>query len=487
MLLAVLVVLLAGGVLAFFAERIHAGASRVVAFAVLMGVLGVNVALWVRQAATAGGGYGSEWSVPWIPRLGVDFHLAADGLSLTMLSLTVVLGFVAVACSVREVKERVGLFHLCVLLVLTGVAGVFLAADLVVFYLAWELMLLPMYVLIRVWGHEDRRRASVKFFLFTQAGGVLLLVAILALHELCFRATGVATFDPAQLKGVAIDPVAARWVLLGFLAAFLVKLPAVPLHPWLPDAHTQAPTAGSVLLAGLLLKTAGYGLMRFAVPLLPDAARFFAPAMLALGVAGILYGAMLAFGQQDLKRLVAMTSVSHLGFVLLGVFTFDALAWQGAVLQMVCHGLSTGALFVLAGILMERTGSRELSAMGGLRASAPRMASLGVVLALASLGLPGLGNFVAEFLVLVGTFRSSPLACVTALLGLVLATVYALAFLGRVFDGRPSERKIADLSSRELLLLGGAAGALMWIGLAPTSLLGATGDVVTRILAGVGG
>ena len=278
-----------------------------------------------------------------------------------------------------------------------------------------------------------------------------MLLAILGLYFLHGRSTGEYTFDYKRLLGTHLTPQAAMWLLLGFAAAFLVKLPAVPLHTWLPDAHTEAPTAGSVILAGLLLKTGAYGLLRFAVPLFPEAAARFAPAAMILGVAGILYGAVLAFAQTDFKRLVAYTSVSHLGFVLIGVFAWNTLALQGAVLQMVCHGLSTGALFMLVGALDDRIHTRDMRRMGGLWTAVPRMGAATLFFALASLGLPGLGNFVAEFLVLLGTFQVSPAIAVVATAGLVTATVYALAMMQRTFHGAPREEwRLSDLTGREM-------------------------------------
>jgi NADH-quinone oxidoreductase subunit M len=299
-----------------------------------------------------------------------------------------------------------------------------------------------------------------------------MLVAILALYFIHGGNTGVYTFDYPRLLGAEIPPTTATWLMLGFLVAFLVKLPAVPVHTWLPDAHTEAPTAGSVVLAGLLLKTGAYGLLRFVVPLFPQAAWDFAPIAMLLGVAGILYGALMAFAQSDLKRLVAYSSVSHMGFVLLGVFAGNLWALQGALIQVVCHGISTGALFIWVGALQERTHTRDLERMGGLWAAAPRMGGAVMVFALASLGLPGLGNFVGEFLVLVGAYQASAPLAVAAAFGLIGSAVYSLWMVQRVFHGPArQEAAIADLSARETVVFAALIAAIVWIGLYPQPLL----------------
>jgi NADH-quinone oxidoreductase subunit M len=330
----------------------------------------------------------------------------------------------------------------------------------------------PMYFLISIWGHENRVYAAVKFFIFTQASGLLMLLAILTLFFLHHQQTGVYTFAYAQLLGTPMGPSTAMWLMLAFFVAFAVKLPAVPFHTWLPDAHTEAPTAGSVILAGLLLKTGAYGMLRFVLPLFPQAAWLFAPAAMVLAVTGILYGAALAFAQTDLKRLVAYTSISHLGFVLLGIFAWNELALQGAVLQMICHGISTGALFMLAGALQARLHTRDMRRMGGLWSTVPRLGGVSLFFAMAALGLPGLGNFLAEFLVLVGSFRVNALLAVVATLGLVTATVYALSLIQRTFHGPHTEgRGLPDLTTRDMAAMAVMIAALMWLGLYPQAFL----------------
>jgi NADH-quinone oxidoreductase subunit M len=435
----------------------------------------------------------AELDLPWIDQLGIRIHLALDGLSLLLLLLTGFIGVIAVAASWTEIEERVGFFHFHLMWVLSGIAGVFLSIDLFLFYFFWEMMLVPMYFLIGMWGHERRVYAAVKFFIFTQISGLLMLIAIVALAFAHARATGIFTFDYMQLLGTPLPPATARWLLLGFFGAFAVKLPAVPVHTWLPDAHTEAPTAGSVVLASLMLKTGAYGLLRFAVPLFRDAAIAFAPVAIALGVAGVLYGAVLAFGQTDLKRLVAYTSVSHMGFVLIGIFAGTTLALQGVVLQMLCHGVSTGALFVLVGGLQERVHTRDMRRLGGLWPTMPRMGGMTMFFALASMGLPGLGNFVAEFLVLVGTYRVSPVATIVASIGLILSTVYALWMVQATFQG-PARAgaadeathgtvRLTDLGAREMAVAIALVIALVWLGMYPQPFVDAASPVVAPLAA----
>jgi NADH-quinone oxidoreductase subunit M len=493
---------LAAGVLAWLLPARGSRWCRWLCLAAMAADLALACALWARspsQVHLAGGRWLAELDWEWIPQFGIRFHLAMDGLSLLMVLLTGLLGVLAVAASWTPVREKVRFFHFNLMLVLAGVVGVFLAVDLFLFYFFWELMLVPMYFLIDIWGHENRHYAAVKFFLFTQLSGLLMLLSILGLYFAHHRATGVYTFDLPALVGTALSPSAAMLMLMGFLAAFLVKLPAVGLHTWLPDAHTEAPTAGSVILAGLLLKTGAYGLLRFAIPLFPAAAAQAATVMMAIGAAGVVYGALQAFGQTDLKRLVAYTSVSHLGFVLLGVFAGNTLALQGAVMQMICHGLSTGALFVIAGMLQDRLGTRDLRRMGGLWSAMPKMGGMTMFFAMASLGLPGLGNFVAEFLVLLGAYRANPAIAVIATCGLVLATLYSLWIIYLAFHGPRAEAdsgapgaisgaapgamllpvrgeghgagKLADLRAGELAILGILAAMLLWLGLWPQAVL----------------
>jgi NADH-quinone oxidoreductase subunit M len=480
-----------GGVVAWLAEWRPGGASpRWIALAALMvDLILAFTAVGGRNGDAALGaavGLNAAWLAQidweWIPQLGARLHLGMDGLSLLLVLLTIVLGVVAVIASWSEITERLGFFHFNLLLTLAGVIGVFLALDLLLFFFFWELMLVPMYFIIAVWGHERRVYAAIKFFLFTQGGGLLMLAAILALFFIALQQHGVPTFDYFVLSQLRIDRGTQMWIMLGFFVAFAVKLPAVPFHTWLPDAHSEAPTAGSVILASLLLKTGAYGLLRFAVPLFPAAAAVFAPVAMTLGVIGILYGALLSFAQCDIKRLIAYTSVSHLGFVLLGIYAWDALTLRGALMQMLAHGFSTGGLFVLAGALQERLHTRNMSHMGGLWSSAPRLSGIGMVFAVASLGLPGLGNFVGEFLVLAGVFEAFPVFAVAGALGLVASAIYALAFIQRVFHGsRQGNTDPVDLGARHVGVLAAMIVILIWLGLQPQPVFDAAGPALGNL------
>jgi NADH-quinone oxidoreductase subunit M len=468
-----ILILLVGGVSSWIVARRHETSARWIAVASVGADLLVTVGVWI---ANTGRPETRRWleecNLNWISQFGIRFHLALDGLSLALLLLTYFLGIVAILSSWTEIRQRVGFFHFNLLWVLAGITGVFLAADLFVFYLFWELMLVPMYFLIGIWGHERRIYAATKFFLFTQLSGLLMLVAIISLAVLHQRATGVFTFDYEQLLNTTLSPRAARLMMLGFFIAFAVKLPAFPFHTWLPDAHTEAPTAGSVILAGLLLKTGAYGLIRFVLPLFPGPSRELAPLMMTVGVIGILYGAVLAVPQTDLKRLVAYTSVSHMGFVLLGVFAGNEIALEGAVIQMISHGISTGALFVLAGLLQERMHTRDISEMGGLWETMPALSGAGLVFAMASIGLPGLGDFVGEFLVLLGAYRANVSLTVVATLGLLAATLYGLKFAQSAFHGPNLHHwSLPDLRLREWTILGPMILLLLWIGLYPQPVL----------------
>ncbi len=468
--------------LAWWSESLSRQAPRWVA----AGGLTINMFLALLLYGQAGSSE-SRWLVesmqPWIPQWGIGLHLALDGVSLVLVLLTGFLGLVAVVSSWTEIKERIGFFHFNLLVVLGGVYGVFLALDLLLFFVFWEVMLVPMYLLIAIWGHEERRYAALKFFLFTQAGSLLLLVAIVALATLHTRHTGYPSFDYSALLALPIAPTVAWWLMLGFFLGFAVKLPAFPFHTWLPDAHTEAPTGGSVILAGLLLKTGAYGLLRFAVPLFPDASRDFAPVAMALGVAGILYGGLLAFAQTDFKRLVAYSSVSHLGFALLGIYAMTGLALQGAVVQLVAHGISTGALFMLAGALQERLHTRDMRRMGGLWATVPRLSACALFFAVASLGLPGLANFVGEFLVLFGAYARHPVMAACAAAGMVVAAVYSLALLQRAFFGPSAGPNIlADLSTMAFAALIVMGVVQVWLGWQPALVLATTKPAIQFLL-----
>lgn len=426
--------------------------------------------------------------VPWIPRFGISFKLGMDGLSALMVILTAALGLAALVSSWSEIRERAGFYYFNLLWTVAGVVGVFLALDLFLFFFLWEVMLVPMYFVIAVWGHERRVYAALKFFIFTQGSGLLMLVAIIALVLVHHGETGVYTFDYFDLLQTRPEARTAYWLMLGFFLAFAVKLPMVPLHTWLPDAHTQAPTGGSVLLAGILLKTGAYGLLRFVVPLFPEASQNFAPVAMSLGVLGILYGAVLAYAQDDAKRLVAYTSVSHMGFVLLGVYAGTPLALQGVVMQLIAHGLSTGALFMIAGGLQHRLHTRDMRRLGGLWTTMPRMGAVALFFVAASLGLPGLANFIAEFLVLLGTFEVNVPLAVLAALGLIAAVVYSLILMQRVFHGPPSApHRASDLTAGETAAYGTMMILLVALGLFPQPVFEVFAPVMAHLpLRGMG-
>ncbi|WP_110707128.1 NADH-quinone oxidoreductase subunit M [Salinicola lusitanus] len=471
-----------GGLLCWQAERFGDQAPRWIALGTMLLELVMVLGLWVSSdfqlpAEGAASVWTLEWQADWIPRFGIQLHLAIDGLSLLMIALTGLLGAMAVVCSWKEIVRRVGFFHLNLLWILGGVVGVFLAIDLFLFFLFWEMMLVPMYFLIALWGHSgsqgsSRIGAATKFFIYTQASGLLMLIAILGLVFAHHGATGEYTFAYADLLNTPLSETTAWWLMLGFFVAFAVKLPVVPLHGWLPDAHAQAPTAGSVDLAGILLKTAAYGMLRFALPLFPEASQAFAPVAMTLGLIGIFYGAILACGQQDLKRLIAYTSISHMGFVLIGIYAGTELALQGVVALMVAHAFSAAGLFILSGQLYERLHTRDMRQMGGLWGRIRGLPGFALVFVAASLGLPGTANFVGEFMVMFGAFGVAPWVVVIASAGLILAAVYSLFIMQRVYYGPPvEETPLAGLDRRETILLFGIVALVVFFGIYPQPLL----------------
>jgi NADH-quinone oxidoreductase subunit M len=440
--------------------------------AVSVGAFGVSLAV-LANFRTGIAGMQMVESAPWIRQFGARYHLGVDGISLFLVLLTTFLVPICVLAS-WNVTKNAKLFHALLLVLETMVLGVFLANDLLLFYVFWEGMLVPMYFLIGYWGYERRIYAAVKFFVYTLLGGLLMFAGILVLAFSAKAQLGHLTFDVEQLKAVTVSAGTERWLFLAFFAAFAIKIPLFPVHTWLPDAHTEAPTAGSVILAGVLLKMGGYGMLRYALTFFPRAAHEYAPWIVALAIIGIVYGALVAAMQRDLKRLVAYSSVSHLGFVVLGIFAFTVTSAQGATLQMINHGLSTGALFLLVGMLYERRHTREIADFGGLAKSAPVLAGVFLVAVLASLGLPGLNGFVGEFLVLIGTFSVHRAWSVVAATGVILAAVYLLWSYQRVFQGdldKPENAKLLDLSGREKLVLAPVIALIVLFGVWPKPLL----------------
>lgn len=473
-----------GGLLCWQSERISRGAPRWIALLSMLGVFVLSLQMWWQgdyslAAEASEGRWHHELVWPWIPTLGISFHLGIDGLSLLMILLTGGLGLAAVVCSWREIQKHVGFFYLNLLWNLGGVLGVFMALDLFLFFFFWELMIIPMYFLIALWGHQSeegkgRIYAANKFFLFTQTSGLLLLISILLLVFTHYAISGNLSFDYDVLlgNGLTLQPEWEMLLMLGFFIAFAVKMPVVPLHSWLPDAHAQAPTAGSVDLAGILLKTAAYGLLRFALPLFPNASQEFAPVAMSLGVIGIFYGAIMACAQTDIKRLVAYSSISHMGFILVGIYAGTLISLQGVVIQMLAHGISAGALFILCGEMYERLHTRDLRKMGGLWSRIAWLPAISLFFAAASLGLPGLGNFVGEFLILLGAYEKAPVLVAIASAGLILAVIYSLWMIQKAFFGSSEKTEIIEaLTLRERGLLLVLMLALLALGLYPQPVL----------------
>ncbi len=427
------------------------GVIRWLSLGVALAAFGVTLALWAGFDATS-----AEFQFverhPWIPAFGIDYFVGVDGISLFLVVLTGFLTPIALLSSWGSIDRKVKEFSIFMLALEAAMIGVFVSLDLFLFYVFWDAMLIPMYFLIGIWGYDRRVYAAIKFMLYTMAGSVLMLIAILGLAYLHSAATGSYTFDLLKLYSLDIAPQTQMWFFLAFTVAFAIKVPLFPFHTWLPDAHVQAPTAGSVILAGVLLKMGTYGLLRFSFPLFPQAAAYFAPWLALLAVIGIVYGALVAMVQPDMKKLVAYSSVSHLGFVVLGICAMNTQGVQGAVYQMLAHGVSTGGLFLMVGMLSDRRHTRLIAEFGGLKAVMPRFTAAFMIITLASIGLPGLNGFVGEFLILLGAFRWAPGFVVVAGLGIILSAVYMLWMFQRVFYGpvtHEANAALPDLQPRE--------------------------------------
>jgi NADH-quinone oxidoreductase subunit M len=418
---------------------------------------------------------------PWIKSLGAHYLLGVDGISLLLVVLTTLLTFIAALSSWKAVEGRLKEYYAFLLLLETGMVGVFLSLDLLLFYVFWEVVLVPMYFLIGIWGGERRLYAAIKFFLYTLFGSVVMLIGILVLRG------QYHTFDwTAMIQAGSILPLAVQsWVFLAFFLGFAIKVPMFPFHTWLPDAHVEAPTAGSVLLAGVLLKMGTYGFIRFSLPLFPEAARKYAPIVVALALVSIVYGALVSLMQKDMKKLVAYSSVSHMGFVMLGLFVMTPLAVKGAVLQMVNHGISTGALFLIVGVIYERRHTRLIADFGGLSARMPVYAAVFLIMALSSIGLPGLNGFIGEFMILMGTFPVSWLWTAIAATGIVLGAGYMLWLYQRVMFGKldnPANAALQDLSAREMATFMPLILLALWIGLFPKPFLNVIDKPVEKVI-----
>ncbi|HTX52310.1 MAG TPA: NADH-quinone oxidoreductase subunit M [Candidatus Baltobacteraceae bacterium] len=479
---------LVGAVLLLFADRQNEGFIKNGAFIVSLATFFFSLGIYA-QFDPAQAGMQLVEQAPWIAWIGAEYHLGVDGISLLLVLLTTFLSAIAILSSYTAVTEYVKEYMVCMLVLETGMLGVFLALDLVLFYVFWEGMLIPMYFLIGIWGGPRRIYATVKFFLYTMAGGVLMLVGIIALY-FASGASGTPTFNLLALTRLSLPFATQVWLFLAFAVAFAIKVPMFPFHTWLPDAHVEAPTAGSVILAGVLLKMGTYGFLRFALPLFPDATRYFTPLFAWLAIVGIIYGALVSMVQPDLKKLVAYSSVSHLGFVMLGIFALTSQSVQGAILQMINHGLSTGALFLLVGMLYERRHTRMIEDFGGLARVMPAFTVAFLLVTLSSIGLPGLNGFVGEFLILVGTFRVHALWAVVASSGIILAAVYMLWMFQRVMYGpmtNEQNRNLPDLTTREIAVLVPVLALIVWIGVYPTPFLRTTDASVRQLLQRVQG
>lgn len=409
---------------------------------------------------------------PWIPSFGIRYTLGLDGISLLMVMLTSFTFCVALAVSWRSIKERAVLFLTLMLVMESGIMGVFLSLDLALFYLFWEVMLIPMFFLIGVWGHGRKIYSTIKFFLFTMSGSLLMLLAIIALHLLHAAQSGVATFTLHELLKTQLPFDTQLWLFAAFFLAFAIKFPLFPLHTWLPDAHTDAPTAGSVVLAGLLLKTGSYGLIRFGYPLFPLAAQALTPLFYTLALLGIFYASLVAFAQEDMKRLIAYSSIGHMGYVAIGIAAWQPVALSGSILQMASHGVTTGALFCLVGMLDERAHTRDIAAFGGLWGKIPLWSFFFLIFSVTSMGVPGLNSFVGEFLILAGTMKQAPLVVVLSFVGIVLPLIYMVRLLQELlFQTERQPLALADINLREIAVLGALLLLNVWVGVHPAPLL----------------
>ncbi|MCX5888151.1 MAG: NADH-quinone oxidoreductase subunit M [Deltaproteobacteria bacterium] len=409
----------------------------------------------------------------WIPWLGARYSLGLDGISLLLVLLVAFINIFSVLISWKAIDFKVGSFFFWILFLEGTLVGLFLAADLLLFYLFWEIQIIPMFFLVGIWGHENRIHAAVKFLLYTLSGSLFMLIALIALYVMHGHQTGIYTFSVYQLMQHGPLGTTTEILLFGaFLLAFAIKIPLIPVHTWLPDTHTEAPTAGSVDLAGLLLKTGVYALFRFAMPLFPYATQLFIPVLLVLGVGGLFYAAWIALAQTDIKRLVAYSSISHMALIVIGIAIWNVTTLSGSLLQMINHGLSTSALFIMVGMLDERTHSRDFAVMGGIWSKMPVFSTFFLLFALSSMGLPGLNNFVGEVLILVGAFKVKPVIAILSFVGIVFGVIYILRMVQDCLFGQPrAEHVFWDLDFRETVMLAALALAVLSIGLHPGPVL----------------
>ncbi|MXP56102.1 NADH-quinone oxidoreductase subunit M [Pantoea sp. Mhis] len=495
MLLPCLIInLFVGGLLCCLLDCFNIKSSRWIALITTLITLIISLQLWLygdysltNIITTSAPKWQSTFFMPWIPQFGINVYLAIDGLSVLMIVLTALLGLMAVLCSWKEIEKYPGFFYLNLLWILGSVIGVFLAIDIFLFFFFWESMLIPMYFLIALWGHKSLNgrtciAAANKFFIYTQSSGLMMLVAIISMVCLHYNATGVWTFKYENLLNTPMSHTVEYLLMLGFFIAFAVKMPIVPLHGWLPDAHSQAPTGGSVDLAGILIKTAAYGLLRFILPFFPHASMDFAYIAIWLGCINIFYGAWMAFSQKDIKRVIAYASISHMGFILIAIYNGSRLALQGAVIHMIAHGISAAALFILCGQLYERLKTRDMNHMGGLWSCIKWLPGFSLFFACASLGLPGTGNFIGEFMILMGSFKRFPLTIIIISFALIFAAIYSLNMIQRVFYNTAKFKKhLIKMSVRELITMSILAFLVVILGLYPQPVLNTSYAAISNI------
>jgi NADH-quinone oxidoreductase subunit M len=432
--------------------------------------------------------YQFQERLPWIPSIGAEYFLGVDGFSVLLILLTTLMGLIAVLSSWTAITERLKEYYIFLLVLQTGMLGAFMALDFLLFFLFWEVMLVPMYFLIGIWGSANRLYSAIKFFLYTLVGSVVMLLGILALYFAYYNATGQYTFDVTRYQVHGFPAGLQWWVFLAFFLGFAIKVPMFPFHTWLPDAHTDAPTAGSVILAAVLLKMGTYGFIRFSLPILPDATRAFVPLMVTLSIIGIVYGALVAMAQRDWKRLVAYSSVSHMAMVMLGMFALNPVGITGSIVQQLNHGISTGALFLLVGVVYERRHTREISEYGGLSKVMPIYAAIFLLMTMSSIGLPALNGFIGELLILQGIFAVSLAWAAVAASGIVLGAAYMLWLYQRTMFGKvenPKNEKLPDVGVREFALFAPLIVLAVWIGLYPSPFLRRLDTSVSRVIARV--
>ncbi len=460
---------------------------RVLAFAFFVVEALISLGLWW-SFDPAAAGWQAAVDLPWIPQWGVRFSVGIDGIALTLILLTTLMMPLAVLGSWTSIRTKPHAYYTLLMLLTVGMLGVFVSLDLVLFYVMWEIMLVPMYLVIGVWGGERRLYAAIKFFIYTMLGSLLMLVAILYLGSAASQAGGVPTFSYDYiLNNVRLDPTTTLWLFGAFALAFAVKVPMFPFHTWLPDAHVEAPTAGSVILASIMLKMGTFGFVRFALPLFPSAAMnpTVRSLIIALAVIGIVYGALVALVQPDFKKLVAYSSVSHLGFVMLGIFALTTESVQGALMVNINHGVSTGALFLLVGMLYERRHTRMIEDYGGIAKVVPIFATVLTIVSLSSIGVPGTNGFIGEFLVLVGSYKTQPVAAVISATAVIFAAAYLLWALQRIIYNKlskPENEGIKDLNWREIGLLVPILAAIVWMGVYPKPVLEKTEMAARRLV-----